>query len=418
MLIKFRFSNFLSFKDEVEFDIRAGNIKGFENNLIKEKVDLLKSIAILGANGSGKSNLIKAIAKFQAIIRNSINLELQRQYPHESFLLDKIYHNKNSFFEIEFILDDLVYTYGFEIEKNGNINKEYLYEQEIRKRVLFERDNQNIKINNRFFNEAKNLVQHTRENSLFLSITAQFNVKKSKKIYDYLINNIVVFLDLDCNKTKFHAIGGALLKDEYIKKEALKFLKLLDFNIQDLEVKKEKLPTDIIEKIKNDSSLPETLKKDIEDGLEDIFIQRYLFDDKKIKDFISFPLNSESEGTQKLVFLIPHLIDVIKNNKIVFIDELDNSLHTILIKKVIELFQIFSKKSQLFFTTHDLCILEKPYIFRRDQIYFLEKDRKFGNTKLYSLYDFKIRNDKDILKNLLNGEFGAIPIIDDLMDLE
>jgi len=175
------------------------------------------------------------------------------------------------------------------------------------------------------------------------------------------------------------------------------------------------LPKIILQKLQNDKNIPEEIKKELsENGIETIKTKHYLFENENIKGFIDFNIKDESEGTKKLIKLIPILIDTIMSEKTLIIDEIDNSLHTLLLKNLINWFVKNSQKSQFIFTTHDLNILDKPEILRRDEIWFVSKNQKYEYSELYSLIEFNIRKDKNILKGLLKGEFGAIPIIDNM----
>ncbi len=414
MLIEFEFENYRSFKNRTLFSMENANIDDLKKHLIKN--NYLKVSAILGANASGKSNFIKAFIKFTSIIRNSINPEKQKNYPHEPFKLDINAQNAPTFFRIHFFENDSFFEYLFEIDKTGNILKEELYqkEQNKNKKYLFKRDKKGIKYNSRSFKEAKGLIDKTRENALFLSVVNQFNGEISKIVYEYITQKIVIIDDLDCDD-KMALISKELLKKETIKTQTLKILKKLDFSIKDIEIKKEEIPTFISEKIKNDTNLPEEIKKDLlTNGIETIKTKHYLFEKENIKGFIDFDFFEESEGTKKLINILPLIINTINKENVLIIDELDNSLHTLLIKNLIEWFTNNSKKAQFIFTTHDLNILDKPEVLRRDEIWFVNKNPKYEYSELYSLIEFNVRKDKNILKGLLKGEFGAIPIIDNL----
>jgi len=411
MLIEFEFENFKSFKNKTLFSLEAANIDDFTDHLIDNKY--LKIASILGANASGKSNFVDAFLKFKAIIKNSIDPEKQKTYPHEPFKLDSEYKNKPTFFRINFFYDTTFYEYLFEIDKEGKILKEELYQKEINKykKYLFKREKQKITYNKRSFKEAKGLVDKTRENALFLSVLNQFNGTISKKVYEYITQKIIIIKNLDCDN-ELELLAKMLLKNKKIKTKVVEIMQNLDFSIKDIEIQKEKIPNTVLEKIEKDENIPQELKKELhQNGLELIKTRHYLFENGKIKGFTNFDLYEESEGTKKLIKLLPIMIDIIENQKILIIDELDNSLHTLLLKTLIEWFVKESKNSQLIFTTHDLNILNKPEILRRDEVYFVSKQSKFEYSELYSLIEFNIRKDKNILKGLLKGEFGAIPLI-------
>jgi len=414
MLIEFEFSNYKSFKNNVVFSMEAAKINDLKEHLIDNKY--LKTAAIIGANGSGKSNFIKAFLKFRSIIKNSIDPEKQKNYPHEPFLIDQNKQDASTFFRIYFFYQNSFFEYLFEISKNGKILKEELYQKEVgkNKKYLFKRNLKEFKYNTRSFKEAKDLIEKTRDNALFLSVINQFNGEISKKIYEYITQKILVIDNLDCDKG-IEFIAKELLKNEKIKRKTIEILKKLDFSIKDIEIHKEKIPKSILEKIKNDENIPEEIKQDlIENGIEIIKTKHYLFEDEQIKGFIGFDISQESEGTKKLINLLPLIVNTLHKEKILIIDELDNSLHTLIIKNLINWFTKNSKKAQFIFTTHNLNILDKPEILRRDEIWFVSKNPKYEFSELYSLIEFNIGKNKNILNGLLNGEFGAIPIIDNL----
>jgi len=415
MLIEFEFQNFKSFKNKTIFSMESVNIDDLKAHLIDNKY--LKISAILGANGSGKSNFVKALIKFILIIRNSIDPEKQKKYPHEPFKLDTNSQNAPTFFRIYFFENNSFFEYLFEIEKDGKILKEELYQKEKskNKRYLFKRNEKEIKYNIRSFKEAKGLIDKTRENALFLSVVNQFNGKIAKIVYEYITQKILIIDDSDCDD-KIEFLAKKLLKQKEIKTKTIKILKKLDFSIKDIEIKKEEFPKVILEKIKNDENISEDIKNKIlkEEGIETIKTKHYLFEKDNIKGFMDLDILEESEGTKKLINILPLIIDTINKEKVLIIDELDNSLHTLLIKNLIKWFTQNSKKSQLIFTTHNLNILDKPEILRRDEIWFVSKNPKYEYSELYSLIEFNVRKDKNILKGLLKGEFGAIPIIDNV----
>ncbi|WP_457563891.1 AAA family ATPase, partial [Caminibacter pacificus] len=259
MLIEFEFENFKSFKNRTYFSMESTNIDDLEHHLIDNKY--LKTSAIFGANGSGKSNLIRAFLKFSLIVKNSIDIEKQKRYPHEPFKLDIKTKDEPTFFRILFLKENTFFEYLFEIDKNGNILREELYQKEINKnkKYLFKRERQTITYNKRSFKEAKGLEEKTRENALFLSVVNQFNGKIAKKIYDFITQEFIIIKDTDCNE-KLEIIAKSLLKNKEIRDNTVEILSKLDFSIKDIEIKKETLPANVLEQIKNDEDIPKKIK--------------------------------------------------------------------------------------------------------------------------------------------------------------
>ena len=200
MLVNFRVENFKSFKDMTEFSMEATKLKNLKdsNTFDFNNISLLKSAVIYGANASGKSSLLDAMTGIKGIVKNSINIEKMEKYPSQQFLLNSQTEDKESFFEIEFIIDEIIYRYGFEIATNSTILKEWLFQKKLqvkaRESRLFEREEQKIKLGSPF-REGKGLDDKTRDNALFLSVVAQFNGTISKNILEWfnqfnIISNI------------------------------------------------------------------------------------------------------------------------------------------------------------------------------------------------------------------------------------
>jgi len=191
MLVNFRVENFKSFKDMTEFSMEATRLKNLRdsNTFDVNNVSLLKSAVVYGANASGKSNLLKAMIRMKQIILNSTNISYMKQYPHETFLLSTQTENKETMYEIEFILDTILYRYGFEIDNNAIIIEEWLFSKKIEARAreikLFYRKKQEISLGSNF-KEGKQLKDNNvRNNALFLSVVAEFNGEKSLQILNW-----------------------------------------------------------------------------------------------------------------------------------------------------------------------------------------------------------------------------------------
>jgi len=419
MLVNFRVENFKSFKDWTEFSMEATKLKNLieSNTFDINNISLLKSAVVYGANASGKSSLVDALNKFKKILKNS--LDKTKRYKAQPFLLNSETEGKETFFEIQFIIDEIIYRYGFEIATDAKILREWLYQKKLQPRAkevrLFERENQNITLGN-LFKEGRLLIDKTREDTLFLSVVAQFNGKISEKIFKWF-DKFNILSSIESNKFQFYSFDK--LEDNKFKDKIVNFIKSADVGIYDILKKKisfdellkensnlEKLPNFIIENIK-------------ENGLSSIeTIHMQYNKTNSFNKFKSFPLGLESDGTQKLLALTAPIIETLQNGEILIIDELDNSLHTELVEAIIKLFnskETNPNNAQLIFTTHDTNLLNQE-LFRRDQIWFTQKDI-YGASELYSLIEYgkgKIRDDLVLEKNYLSGKFGAVPYIESL----
>lgn len=363
MLKEFKIRNFKSFKNEEilslkPVDKKEENLDPFNIAYLGEN-KILKSAVIYGHNSFGKSNLFKGLHKMISIIRYCINSDYIIQV--DDYKLDDISENKPTMFEISFILNNIVYTYGFEVFKNLVV-KEWLYKKDGLETKIFQRKgslNNTITLNSKYKDYEK-YVEFTKESELFLSSMEKNNVSgEIKDIFDYISNKIKVFsIDMVVEKK----LG---------KNQILKTLKTVDLKVYGPEAKKE---GEILENI--------------------------------ISDFEE----NEIVGSKKLYYIMDQILDALNNGEVLFIDELDYKLNNLIVKYLIGLFHDLSinkKNAQLVFNTYDVYLLEEE-LFRRDQIYFTDKD-EYGVTTLYSLGDFKgVKRKTNLLAHYLAGHFGPI----------
>ena len=444
MLIEFQVGNFLSFNDIVTFSMVGSTpIKEHESdenlcNVSEDpsgKLKILKSAVLYGANGSGKSNLFSAMNFFNDFILNSSSgRQATDKIKTTKFLFSTETEEEPSYFEMVFFLDDIRYRYGFEADEE-KIHSEWLFSlsnksasKEVR---LFTREFQNIEPNNKFFKEGKGLEDKTRANALYLSTVAQLNGETSNQILQWFKLNFNIISGLTDNATPFTV--EKFLEDEKYRNLIIEFFNSINIGFDDIEV----IEDNDFSKIRD--RFPKSLSKEEKDFIR---AARRLEAKSKQGDFTtkSFSINSihkkynksnkvvgnqnldfglESKGTRKLLSLLGPIIDTIEKGKVLIIDELDSSLHTLLTVELIKFFHSrANKKAQLIFASHDTNLLRKD-LFRRDQIWFAEKN-EFGATDLYSLVEYKInqanavRNDASFEKDYLIGKYGAIPYVGDI----
>jgi len=421
MLIEFSVGNYRSFKETVTFSMVAAKISAKDKKLDEQntfqaddRLKLLKSAAIYGANASGKSNLGKALKFMKSLILNSSKEgQATEEIPIESFRLSTETESKPSFFEIVFLMDGKVHRYGFEVNKKEIISEWLFYVPTIREVTLFQRE-KNIIDSKPAFKGGSKLKNNVRDNALFLSVSAQFNIKIAKKILNWLINlNVTSGLD-DINLSGYtiHCFENNNNRDRIIQ-----LVKKLDLGIDDLEVNKIEL---------KEEALPKEMSKELKDRIVrdtsaysiGTVHRKYNAEGEQVSTESLDMVEHESEGTQKLFALAGTLIDTLESGRILVIDELDARLHPLVTREIISLFnsnQTNPRNAQLIFMTHDTNILSHKF-FRRDQIWFAEKD-KFGATHLYSLAEYKIRNDASFENDYIQGRYGAVPFIGDLSHL-
>lgn len=451
MFVQFSVENFLSFKEVVTFSMVGSNsIKEHESeedslNVFfdtSNKQKLLKSSVLYGANGSGKSNLLTAIRFFKNFILSSSN---EKQATDEikviRFLLSSETDNKPSSFEMIFFIDDIRYRYGFETDKE-KVHSEWLFslkkESSAKEIKLFTREFQVIKPNRQFFKEGKGIEDKTRPNALFISTVAQLNGDLSTGILKWFSNNLRVISGLEDENYAGFTVEKCL-KEPKFKTQLVEFFKSIKIGFEDIEIMEDdrlletllmdNFPTNTPEEmqdiLKDLKSLQERIKN-VQSSKTEIKSKRITlnfmhqkFDEvNEFMELISIDFGLESKGTQKLFNILGLWIDAIENGRVLIVDELDSRLHSLLTLELVKFFHSkANKNAQLVFASHDTNLLKKE-VFRRDQIWFAEKD-KVGSTELYSLVEYKVnqaavRNDASFEKDYLLGKYGGVPFLGDI----
>ena len=416
MIIEFTVGNFLSFKEKKTLTLEATNITEYKESTIKiGNYKLLKSVVLYGANSSGKSNFIKAMSVMKNIVMTSIEKTSISKNNVIPFLLNSETEKLPSFFEVVFLINNIRFRYGFELDSTA-IHGEWLFKLENKKEIpLFIRENNGIGLTDDF-EEGKGLEEKTRENALFLSVADQFNGKVSGEIIKWF-NDWATISGL--SHDNYRGVTLSLLEKKKSKEKLLNFFKDLDLGFQELKLKKEKFQRSFLPQ-----DLPTEILDDIVSDLEGKTIARVSTSHNKFDTlgnqigFCDFDLrDQESSGTNKVIDISGPIFDTLLNGGILVVDELDAKLHPLMTAAITNLFnspEYNINKAQLIFATHDTNLLSYGK-FRRDQIYFLEKD-KFEASDLYSLIDYKeegtrIRKDRSFEKDYINGRYGAIPFI-------
>lgn len=388
MLVQFMVKNVLSFHDEVILDMTAINAyKEHKCNLIDngDKEKYLRVAAIYGANASGKSNLHLAMFYFQKIIMESLNnvdseskSAIEKYYVPFKFESDK----KNSEFQVIEIIGDYEYKYGFEYNDRCIVT-EWLYRKNLvskRTVIIFERTTDYIEFGASVRKECDLYKDQVPEETLVVSFFNKLKMKTTlfNEVYSGIMDTFVLENDFFENPRLIEAFLPPII--DFEKEKLLAFLSAIDTGIKDI-------------------------------GYDDSEKKKRFFTVHKGKDNKDYPLNLffESEGTIKSIMLFIYARTAILKNKSIFVDELNIKLHPLLLKFIIDLFYDSDSKAQLIYTTHDTTLMDKRY-FRRDQIWFVQKD-DYGYSKLMALSDFKVRSDATFEKDYLAGVYGGIPYL-------
>ena len=419
MIVQFTVGNFLSFNAKQVLNLEAKGISELKTNICTFKAEkILRSMVIYGANSSGKSNLIKAMERMREVVLSSVRLNDSDELEYSPFLLSIETDSLPTFFEIIFWKESIRYRYGFEYNLR-QIENEWLFagKSEKSEKTLFLRTIEGIAVDAKY-KEGEGIESKTNNNRLFVSLVAQLGGPISKQILEFF-KNYNVLSGLDHNDYKGFTTR-MLHKNLNGCEESLELYQKLKLGFQDIKA---------IESDFNLSEIPENLKDELRIKLvKDLTGKRNIslktvhnkYDKQgEIVDFVLFDkLKNESEGTNKIIDLSGPIFDTLKFGKALIIDELDAKLHPLITMRIVELFNSpisNTKNAQLIFATHDTNLLGEE-LFRRDQIWFTEKDER-EQTELYSLYDFnlpdgsKVRNDSNLEKNYIRGRYGAIPFI-------
>lgn len=382
MVLEIRLSNMFSFRDEVTLDLQAAKIqtkkaRELEGNLFSvDGEQMLKSVALFGANASGKSNVIKAIRACVNMVRSSHNYNVDIRFAISPFKFED-YANKPSSFYIRFLLNGVEYEYSFSFMHDEIITETLYYYPNGRKSLVFRRD-ESRGTEKKDIYEFKTVIKrpfdvadNTSKKTLYISRASQMDREIAQKIFLFFCNDIV----LDYQVANIDSLDN-LFKER--KEQMLEVLRTADSDIIDFKIQNNAITTF-----------------------------------HRTNPSVAFDFETEeSEGTKTLFRMMVRMIGIIHEGKMLLVDEIDNSLHTQLVEFVIGMFN-HSNHAQLIYTIHNTHLLNTDFQ-RRDQVYFVNK-REDGSSDLYSLFDFKdFRDTLDMEKAYLQGRFDAIPTISNL----
>lgn len=432
MLIEFKVSNFRSIREEQTFSLVASNSgKELESCVIRRdlpglsKVSFLKGAALYGANASGKSNVIFAI-RFLAnfVKRSATSIQPGDPTGTEPFKLDQESGAKPSVFKITFVADDIRFDFGLSVTPQ-RVTEEFLvaYPKGIPQRWYHRTFNQN---SNTYewanpsteFKHDKSLQDKTRENSLFLSVGPQFNHPQLTPVFSWFKNNLK-FIQLGVEGRLNPDFTAGLISKPTHHDRILNLLRSADIAVTDAKIlekeisideQKKNISPEMLARIEARGGLKLEPIKSVEINLvhtaEDSAPVLFDFDDE------------ESAGTRRFFALIGPWTDILDKGYTVFVDELETSLHPVLVKELLKLLFYGThnpKGAQIVFTTHNPVLLDNT-LMRRDQIWFTEKSSA-GATHLYPLTDYQPRKDESLAKGYLAGRYGAIPYLSDGLKL-
>lgn len=417
MLLWFSVENYMSFKNKALLVMTPSKDKEHPENICEKKDNRSVSVmATYGANGSGKTNFFRAIT----VALNAIRLSNVRQVNDflgiVPFKFSEDTIRKPSKFEFCFIASDgKKYVYGFSADNR------YIYEEHLerydssRAAKIFERKKDgvyNFTIRER--NQLQPITQWNTPNKFFIATATMWNAQSTKAPFEWLSTGIFTYTDLAILNNDAMIMYQSDKSEEYIRFTE-KLLHDVDINISKLDIRLKKIPV-------NPNIMPfvpgilvngQFIQPQKQTQIE-VWTYHDVVDEKgATKNRYKLQLGEESIGTQILFVFSPALKKILDDGKTIVIDEIDKSLHPSVVKYIINMFRdkrINKNGAQLIITTHDTSLLSLS-IFRRDQIYLIDKDKDTAESTMKCLNQYAVRKGENIEKGYLLGRYGGVPDI-------
>ena len=438
MLLSFSVSNFRSFREKQTLSMVASNRHAdHQDHLTAIPGDENKALpvaALYGANAAGKSNLVKALRLLQDLVINGT--EPGKPITRSAFALDRESKKRPTEMEVQFVTMGKAYVYGVKFLDNI-VEEEWLSELHKRgERLVFERKTD--KSLRTSIHRARAKAENQKKlqalttvgvppNQLFLHAVGRNLAPLDRgpifeAVLDWFVNRLLVIVP----SSRFMDLAGVLSRDDSLSTFAGEFLRNVATGISALRTEtslvdekliKPSIPRELIDTLPPGQTLnvfgPELAVEKVTDG-------KLLLREVKSEhvtaqgDRVDMALSEESDGTRRLLHLLPALhAQKQRTGRVFVVDEIDRSLHPLLAKGFVRHFvkECAGHGGQIIFTTHDTAFLDLD-LLRRDEIWFAEKKLPAGATELYSLSEFKVRTDLKIDKAYLQGRFEAIPPIE------
>lgn len=384
MLVQFTIENHRSIKNSSVVSFAASKDKSLEGCLLPmdSKKSLLPAIAVYGANAAGKSNVLHAMMTMrEMVIGEAARISKGQKLPWEPFGGTK----EPTAFESVFLYQGIRYAYGFSFDAR-KIYAEYLYHwPNGREALIFSRENGDYEFRENV-NEQMTLSNRTPENKLYLVSSNDWNLPQTENAYKWFLEKLTFLMDEEPADSETVA---QILEGDDRKARILKELLLADLGISDVVI------------------------KNLTDKTLSISTTHRIIHEDGSTEYFQLLMDQESAGTQRFFSRIGGWLQALENGALLVVDEIEDSLHPLLTKRLIEMVQdrkINTNGAQILFTTHDCLLLDLKF-FRRDQIWFAEKDDKTCATEVYSLASFSPRKGENVRKGYLQGRFGAIPFV-------
>lgn len=418
MLIRFGVKNFRSIRDNAELSMKTTSLRGLKSNTFQYGDNkLLKSAVIYGPNASGKSSLLRVLKAFEFLVRRSSSFKPDEKIaPHEPFKLNVKNINSPVSMEVEFIHEQKQYFYHVTFSQEKiELEELYHFPNGVRTLLFSRKKDSPIKFGESYKGGKKTIEKLLLPNQLFLSKAAENNVESLLSAFSFFGKGMMVFPFLEeyreTSLSRLYAKRLAENKNSNFSKRFNKLICALDTGIIGIQAEEVdwgsyKFPT----------NMPEDVKEKFQDRYRyDIKTQHPLYDGEKEIGVENFEIDEESTGTKSLFVIGGIILDALETGRVLVVDEFEKNMHPSITQFLINLFHneiTNPRNAQLIFATHDISQLSNDN-FRRDQVWFTEKD-EFGSTELYRCSDIKgIRLGTPLDKWYASGRFGATPIISD-----
>jgi len=412
MLLEFRVRNFRSFKNETVLSLVASRDRSLEaTNTIETHIPSVPravlSAVIYGANASGKSNLMRALQLMRGMVVESATLQPNLPINVQPFRLDEKSAADPTLFEVTALLNGTRYQYGFEFTPMRVMSEWLLVYQKSKPQKWFDRrfdgrgDKETFEFSTHLAGAKRTWQEATRPNALFLSTAAQLNSESLAALHRWFAETLNVFLDGGQVPPIFSTQmiqtnpGQAQIKSLLSRAD----MAITSISAQAIKARRQSFMLDPANGVAGSK---------VEDA--EILLPRFTHTIGSMS--ADFELDDESQGTQKLFALAGPILDILEKGRILAVDELDRSLHPLLVRQIIETFQSSVANphgAQLIFTTHDTAQIDSS-LLRRDQIWFTEKGRDQA-SELVPLIEFSPRKGEALDKGYLAGRYGGVPIL-------
>lgn len=415
MLLEFRVENYRSIRDPHVLSLVASADKRLADTHLamtglKTPGRVVRTAAVYGPNASGKSNLLQALGFMRALVAESATvIQLGQTFNVQPFRLDTKLSTQPTEFEVTFVEARVRYQYGFSLTPERIVDEWLLVyrapkpQQWFSRRLNARTGKTTYEFSSHLTGPRKLWQESTRPNALFLSTAVQLNSELLRPVFTWIVDKILHFA---AGQSPMPDVTNEWLKDASGKRSVREFLSSADISISDILA----VPRKGVRQQITFSPTGGPAKVSREE--QEMFMPQFVHETKH--GSAKFELHEESLGTQRLYLLAGPVLDVLRNGRVLVVDELDSSLHTLLVRHLIGMFhsdKLNPHGAQLVFSTHDTSLLDQT-LFRRDQIWFTEKDRSQA-TRLYPLSDFSPRNKEALERGYLAGRYGAVPFFKD-----